>query len=81
MPISGIDKELLRYFSQLDEAQKKSLLEMLKTFLGSETQEKEQTNIEEYNRELEEAMKRIDAGEFYTHEEVVEMSKAWLNEK
>jgi len=26
-------------------------------------------------------MKRMDDGEFYTHEQVVEMSKGWLNGK
>lgn len=33
MAISAIDKELMRYFTRLDEAQKKSLLEMIKSFL------------------------------------------------
>jgi hypothetical protein len=38
-------------------------------------------SLEEYNLELEAAMKRMDAGELYTHEQVVEMSKSWLNGK
>ena len=29
--------------------------------------------IEEYNKELDDAIASIEAGEFYTHEEVVEM--------
>lgn len=36
-------------------------------------------NIEQYNNELEEAMLRIEAGEYYTHEQVVEMLKTWLS--
>ncbi|WP_158642500.1 hypothetical protein [Chitinophaga japonensis] len=36
-------------------------------------------SIKQYNQEIEAAMERIDAGEFYTHEQVVEMSKNWLS--
>jgi len=35
------------------------------------------TAIEEYNREKEEAISRVEAGDFYTHEEVKEMAKDW----
>jgi predicted transcriptional regulator len=38
-------------------------------------------DIMQYNLEIEEAMQRMDAGEFYTHEEVVEMSKGWLSSR
>ena len=34
-------------------------------------------SVEEYNKEIDEAMKRIKAGKFYTHEQVVELSKKW----
>jgi predicted transcriptional regulator len=36
-------------------------------------------DIEQYNKEIEEAMARMEAGEYYTHEQVVEMSKTWLS--
>ena len=52
--------------------------------MGAQILDKDNTtpiSIEEYNLELEEAMKRMDAGEFYTHEQVVEMSKSWLSRK
>lgn len=35
-------------------------------------------SIDQYNRELEEANSRIDAGEFVTHEYVKKESKSWL---
>jgi hypothetical protein len=35
-------------------------------------------SIDQYNRELEEANSRIDAGEFVTHEDVKKESKSWL---
>jgi len=37
--------------------------------------------IRQYNDEIDEAMRSIDNGESYTHEEVVEASKNWLNGK
>lgn len=75
MAISTIDKELLKYFTQLDEPQKKSLLALMKTFLKSETTGR--VSIETYNRELDEAMEEIKNGEVYSHDEVVKMSRGW----
>ena len=75
MAISAIDKELLKYFFQLDEPQKKSLLEMIKTFLKQDLEEK--ITIEQYNRELEEAMKRIEKGEFTTLEQLEKEMHSW----
>ena len=37
----------------------------------------EEIDIEEYNRELDEADAAIDRGEFYTQQEVEEMAKKW----
>lgn len=38
-------------------------------------------SIEQYNRELEEANIRINAGEYVTHEEVKKESKSWVIRK
>lgn len=38
-------------------------------------------SIEQYNRELEEANARIDAGEYVTHGEVKKESKSWVSRK
>jgi hypothetical protein len=68
MSISTIDKELLKYFTQLDETQKKSLLELIKTFLKGSKESIERVSLEQYNRELDEAMERISRGEYTTLE-------------
>jgi len=34
-------------------------------------------NIEVYNKEVDEAIARVEAGEYYTHEEVERMAKEW----
>ncbi|MDQ2752899.1 MAG: hypothetical protein M3R72_07735 [Bacteroidota bacterium] len=72
----SIDEELKDCIAQLDVSQKKSILELIKSFVKKEEETKPQT-IEAYNIELEEAVKRIDAGEYYTHDEVKEMAKNW----
>lgn len=68
-----LEKELLQYWSQLTIEQQESILGMIKSFV----QPGDSTTIEQYNKEIDEAMKRIDAGEFYTQEEVEAMSKKW----
>ncbi len=70
--VINIDEELKECIAQLDTSQKKSILELIKSFLKTDKEIQPQT-IEEYNKELEEAVKRIEAGEYYTHEEVKEM--------
>jgi hypothetical protein len=74
MAISTIDKELLKYFTQLDEPQKRSLLTMLKTFLKPAS---EGVSIEAYNRELDEAMERISRGEFTSLEALEKEMQLW----
>jgi hypothetical protein len=65
-------------FNLLNNRQKKAL----SNFLASAGITKnEHIGIEEYNREIDEAMQRMDAGEFYSHEEVTAMSEKWLSEK
>ncbi len=38
-------------------------------------------SIEQYNRELDEANSRIEAGEYLTHKAVKEESKSWVKRK
>ena len=72
-----LDKEMLAYFVRLNEAEKKSVVQMLKTFLTERNTKSSHISIEQYNLELEEAMKEIQNGETFTHEEVVKMSEKW----
>ena len=75
-----IDDEFLRYWMRLSLNEKQSLLNVAKHYVELKN-ENTPISIEEYNLELEAAMKRMDAGKFYTHEQVVEMSKSRLNGK
>jgi hypothetical protein len=77
MSTSSIDKELIWYFTRLDEEQKKSLLGMIKTFLSPTLQVVEKMSLDQYNKELNEAMDRIQKGEFTTLEELEKEMQAW----
>jgi hypothetical protein len=71
-----LDKELFKYWELLDTGQKKSIIGMIKSFLQP-IEKKERISIEQYNNEVDEAMARIDAGKFVTHEEVEKESEKW----
>ena len=72
-----LEKQMFSYFTQLNEKQKRSVIQMLKAFLNSKVENKSRISIEQYNKELDEAMEQIKKGEVYSHEEVVKMSKTW----
>lgn len=74
---NAIEQEMHNYFTQLNEAEKKSVVQMLKTFLQGRSQDSGRISIDQYNQELDEAMEEVKKGEVYTHDEVVKMSKSW----
>lgn len=79
MGAQSLDKDFLQYWMRLSIIEKESLLQVAKHYVDLKD-DTTPISIEQYNAEIDEAMKRMDAGEFYTHEEVVEMSKglaAW----
>ncbi|HRP56124.1 hypothetical protein [Agriterribacter sp.] len=71
MATPSISQEMLNYFMQLNDAERKSVLEMIKTFLRSRNSEVMPQNLEDYNRELEQADEEIEAGDYISHEEVM----------
>jgi hypothetical protein len=73
----ALEQELFQYILQLDEAEKKSVLQMLKTFVKGRDVKASRITIEQYNREIDEAIARVESGEFYTQEEAERMAKDW----
>ena len=65
----ALDQELFQYILQLDEAEKKSILQMLKTFVKGREVKVSRITIEQYNKEIDEAIAKDEAGEFYFREE------------
>jgi hypothetical protein len=73
----ALDQELFQYILQLDEAEKKSVLQMLKTFVKGRGKKGARISIEQYNKEIDEAIARVEAGQYYTHDDVERMAKEW----
>jgi predicted transcriptional regulator len=74
---SAIDNELMQYFTQLDDQQKKSMPEMIKSFLNPPNKQPGIITIEAYNNELQEAEAEYDRGEYISHEEMRKQISKW----
>jgi predicted transcriptional regulator len=81
MATQVIDQQMVECFMQLNQAEKKSVVQLIKTFLKNRTDAPGRISIEQYNRELDEAEAEIERGEFYTQEQVKEISKSWIDGK
>lgn len=78
MKAGHLEKEMYAYFAQLSEAEKKSVVEMIKTFVHGKEEDNNIT-VEDYNREIAEAEAEIERGEYVDHDEVEHMAKGWLH--
>ncbi len=72
-----IDREFLKYFLLLDESQKKSLIEMMKSFLKPGAEKINKASLEQYNKELDEAMERMNKGLFITINDLEKEMQTW----
>jgi uncharacterized FlaG/YvyC family protein len=68
-----LDQELFAHILQLNDAEKRSVLQMLKTFAKGRKKYTNSVSLEQYNKEINEAVARIEAGEYYTHEDALNM--------
>ncbi len=73
----ALEQELFQYILQLDDAEKKSVLQMLKTFVKGREGKATRISVEEYNNELREAEAEYERGEHTTHDEFVKQIKKW----
>ena len=73
MGAPSLDSEFNMYWSLLTPIQKESLLSLVKSFVVL----RDRISVEEYNKEIDEAVDRVEAGEFYSQEDVEKMSKGW----
>lgn len=72
-----LDNELFQEILKLDEAEKQSVLQMLKAFMKRRENETGRISIEQYNREIDEAIARVESGDYFSHDEVERMAKDW----
>jgi hypothetical protein len=73
-----LDNEFIEYWLKLSLPEKESLLSVAKNFVELK-KDISRISIEQYNKELDEAMARMDNDEFYTHEQAIQISKSRLN--
>ena len=74
---NAIDREMFAYFMQLNDAEKKSVVELLKTFMKGRRSQPDRITIEQYNKELDEAMERVGRGEYTTFDDLEKEMKSW----
>jgi hypothetical protein len=72
-----LDREMYAYFTQLNDAEKKSVVELLKTFMKGRKSQSDHITLEQYNKELDAAMDRVGRGEYTTFEELEKEMKSW----
>lgn len=72
-----LDKKMFNYFKQLNEAEKKSVVQMLKTFLNGRQENTGRISIEQYNKEIDEAMEEVKEGNYITQEEMEKIAAKW----
>lgn len=73
MSASPLDIKLSKYWSLLSPSQKKSLLEVV----GSFVQSLKGISIKEYNKELNEVEEEYNAGKHLTSEEMLKLIRQW----
>jgi len=70
----SVDQEIEKHLPLLSNEEKQALLSVIKSFLA---QQKKSKLVEEYNRDIDDAMTRIDNGEFTTFEDVEKEMESW----
>jgi hypothetical protein len=80
MATMSLDDEMMKYWSKLDVEKKQSVLSNIKNLLKNKESKKQMTKEEfliQYNKEIEEAEARMDAGHFTSMEDVLKESESW----
>lgn len=72
-----LNVERASIIKELEQVDDVSLLQAIKVMLQYGLKKEGRITIAKYNRELKEAEARIDAGNFYTQDEVETMAKKW----
>jgi len=78
MSTKSLDSQLQEYWPSLGKEEKQSILSVIKSFLKlKEISFPQRLSIEQYNKELEEAEARYDAGHFTSLEDAIKEAESW----
>lgn len=72
-----LEQEWNSYFKQLNEVERKSVLLMLKTFLQRRNKENDRINLEQYNKEIDEALAEVENGNYISQDEMEKRAAKW----
>jgi predicted transcriptional regulator len=73
-----LEKEWYGYFEQLNEAEKKSIISLIKTFLKRQNEGAgDSITIDQYNEEIDESLEQATAGNYITQEEMEKKASKW----
>jgi ferritin len=75
MAVSNADKQLLKLIKQLNDSQKRSLTNFIKSFISKQISERQ--SIEEYNIEIDRAIENAKKGNFTTFEDLEKEMESW----
>jgi hypothetical protein len=71
------EKEWQSYFGQLNETEKRSVLLMLKVFLQGRDPGIKRASIEEYNKEIDDALAEVEEGDYISQDEMEKIAAKW----
>ncbi len=77
MAATIMQQEIQEYFADLNESDQKHVLDIVKNLLAEHDGETGRISIEQYNKEIDEALADVAAGRYYTQEEVERQSAQW----
>lgn len=73
-----LEKEWYSYFEQLNEAEKKSIISLIKTFLKRQNEKAGSSiTIEQYNEDIDESLEQAAAGNYISQEEMEKKASKW----
>jgi len=77
MTASALDTEIKKYLPLLGNEEKQSLLSVIRSFLSLKKENSDTVDIDLYNKEIDEAMSRINNGIYTTHEDLEKEMESW----
>ena len=77
MATNTLDNQLQHYLQLMGMDDKKLIIAYIKSIIMPKEAPKRLT-IQEYNRELDAAEARMDAGDFISHEDAVKQAETWI---
>ena len=74
---NAIDREMFNYFTQLNDTEKRSVVELLKAFVIGRKDTPHRISVDQYNKEIDDAMERVRKGEYTTFEDLEKEMQSW----